>query len=151
MQTHAPFYSRFAPASWLLERDVVEGRRHMNLSLWETYTIDQRQALQAEILEQTKTRKMPLPQYLLIHRGARITRADLQALSLWTSETPLQVAAGTQSLGPGDGIRGRAVFEKRCTGCHALDRNGEGPRLAGVYGQTSGAVAGYPYSDALKG
>src|SRR5271156_1088140 len=35
MQTHAPFYSRFAPASWLMERDVVEGRRHMNLSLWE--------------------------------------------------------------------------------------------------------------------
>ena len=49
----------------------------------------------------------------------------------------------------GDPARGREVFEKRCTGCHALDQNREGPRLRDVFGRTSGQVAGFPYSPAL--
>ena len=50
----------------------------------------------------------------------------------------------------GDPARGKTLFEKRCTGCHALTQNKEGPRLQGVYGRTSGAVAGFAYSSALK-
>jgi len=30
---------------------------------------------------------------------------------------------------------GKGVFEKRCSGCHSLDRDKEGPRLAGRSGQ----------------
>src|SRR5579872_5758561 len=32
-----PIYSRIAPLSWLLERDISEARAHMNLSRWEAY------------------------------------------------------------------------------------------------------------------
>ena len=45
---------------------------------------------------------------------------------------------------------GRSVFEKRCTGCHALDHEKSGPRLAGVVGRKAGTVPGFPYSDAVK-
>jgi cytochrome c len=45
---------------------------------------------------------------------------------------------------------GKSLFEKRCSGCHSLDRDKEGPRLAGVYGRTAGSVASFNYSDALK-
>lgn len=50
----------------------------------------------------------------------------------------------------GDADRGKAVFEKRCIGCHALDQDREGPRLGGVYGRVSGTVSGFAYSDGLK-
>jgi cytochrome c len=50
----------------------------------------------------------------------------------------------------GDAVAGRASFEKRCTGCHALDRDRVGPRLAGVVGRKAGSVSGFPYSDAVK-
>jgi cytochrome c len=50
----------------------------------------------------------------------------------------------------GDTVDGRSVFEKRCTGCHALDHEKEGPRLAGVVGRKAGAVATFTYSDAVK-
>jgi len=33
---------------------------------------------------------------------------------------------------------GKALFEKRCGGCHALDRDKEGPRLGGVYARALG-------------
>jgi cytochrome c len=45
---------------------------------------------------------------------------------------------------------GKELFERRCTGCHALDRDKEGPRLGGVYGRAAGKVASFNYSDALK-
>jgi cytochrome c len=44
----------------------------------------------------------------------------------------------------------KALFEKRCGGCHALDRDKEGPRLRGVYGRAAGAIASFQYSEALK-
>ena len=57
--------------------------------------------------------------------------------------------AGHRQSGEGDAVRGKEVFEKRCTGCHALEQNREGPRLQGVFGRTSGTVAGFAYSPAL--
>jgi cytochrome c len=45
---------------------------------------------------------------------------------------------------------GQSLFEKRCSGCHSLDHDKEGPRLGGVYGRTAGSVASFNYSDALK-
>lgn len=45
---------------------------------------------------------------------------------------------------------GKQLFEKRCSGCHALDRDKEGPRLRGVYGRVAGSVDSFQYSDALK-
>ena len=49
-----------------------------------------------------------------------------------------------------DTTAGRSAFEKRCTGCHALDHDKKGPRLAGVVGRKAGTVPGFPYSDAVK-
>lgn len=45
---------------------------------------------------------------------------------------------------------GKELFDKRCGGCHALDRDKEGPRLGGVYGRTAGAVDTFEYSAALR-
>jgi len=45
---------------------------------------------------------------------------------------------------------GKELFEKRCSGCHALDKEKEGPRLRGVYGRMSGTVTSFQYSNALK-
>lgn len=50
----------------------------------------------------------------------------------------------------GDAVRGRQLFEKRCTGCHSLDRSKEGPPLRGVYGRTAGKASGFAYSAALQ-
>jgi cytochrome c len=45
---------------------------------------------------------------------------------------------------------GKELFERRCTACHALDKEKEGPRLRGVYGRMSGSVPSFPYSDGVK-
>jgi cytochrome c len=60
------------------------------------------------------------------------------------------VAVFAFSAGAADSEHGQELFEKRCSGCHALDKDKEGPRLRGVFGRTSGTVATFEYSDALK-
>src|ERR1700750_3303242 len=49
-----------------------------------------------------------------------------------------------------DDDHGKQLFEKRCTGCHSLDQDKEGPRLRGVYGRQAGKVPGFKYSAALQ-
>ena len=49
-----------------------------------------------------------------------------------------------------DADRGKALFERRCTGCHAVDANREGPHLRGVFGRKAGSVPGFGYSTVLK-
>ncbi len=46
--------------------------------------------------------------------------------------------------------QGKQLFEKRCTGCHSLDRNKQGPSLGNVYGRLAGTAPGFNYSVALK-
>ncbi len=55
----------------------------------------------------------------------------------------------SQSAKPG-AQAGKAVFEKRCAGCHALDEDHEGPRLKGVFGRTAGTVKTFKYSTPLQ-
>src|SRR6266705_2232323 len=45
---------------------------------------------------------------------------------------------------------GQVLFQKYCTGCHALDADHEGPRLRGVVGRAAGTVKTFQYSEALK-
>ena len=45
--------------------------------------------------------------------------------------------------------RGHDLFTRRCSGCHALDTNKEGPRLRGVFGRPAAGLADFDYSAAL--
>ena len=145
-ETRWPVYARVAPGSWLIERDVVEARKAMDLSRWEEMPVERQEVLMAKIAHEAKSGEMPPVQYRLLHWGAGLSAEDVKALAT-LSEGKSEAA----SIGVGDAARGKAVFEKRCTGCHAIDADREGPRLGGVFGRKSGSVAGFAYSTALKG
>ncbi|MGD0444793.1 MAG: heme-binding domain-containing protein [Edaphobacter sp.] len=146
-ETRWPVYARIAPGSWLIERDIVEARRKMDLSRWEELPEEKQQVLMAKIVEEAKTGDMPPLQYLALHWGADVSPDDVKALSMLGKNA----GGGEATLaGDGDAARGKAVFEKRCTGCHAMEADREGPRLAGVFGRKAGGVAGFNYSTGLK-
>ena len=141
-----PVYARVAPGSWLIERDIVEARKRMDLSRWEEMPADAQDVMIAKIIHEAKSGDMPPLQYRALHWGAKLTQADVAALSLMNKGGDGE----TGESETGDAVRGKTVFEKRCTGCHALDGNREGPRLAGVFGRKAGSVAGFDYSVGLK-
>jgi cytochrome c len=75
----------------------------------------------------------------------RIVSTALAGFSLLLIGTSFSSASEAQ-----DSSSRKALFEKRCGGCHAVDRDKEGPRLGGVYGRPAGTVDSFQYSDALK-
>jgi cytochrome c len=146
-ETRWPVYARIAPGSWLIERDIAEARARMNLSHWSEMPPDEHAILIRQIIRVTKRGEMPPLQYRTLHWRARLTPADLAVLSFMGRRGLDESEASSMA---GDAARGKLVFERRCTGCHAMDGDREGPRLAGVYGRRAGSVPGFEYSAGLK-
>jgi hypothetical protein len=71
-QTVWPWYSNIAPMSWLVQRDVDEGRAHLNLSEWTP-------GQGSEAAEKVQANEMPPFRYLLAHPEARLSDADKAA------------------------------------------------------------------------
>ena len=74
-ETHWPAYSQVAPVSWLVQRDVQEGRAAVNFSEWQR---PQEEA--AEAAEVVAEGEMPPFAYRLMHRDARLTDAEREML-----------------------------------------------------------------------
>ena len=82
-KTAWPWYSNVAPVSWLVQRDVDGGRRHLNFTEWNR---SQRSA--ADVAGQVKQGDMPPWFYLPMHSAAKLTGAEKQAL-IEGAEKPL--------------------------------------------------------------
>jgi mono/diheme cytochrome c family protein len=74
-QTVWPWYSNVAPISWLVQRDVDEGRDELNYSEWD------RDQEGEESAETVRDGSMPPNSYLLTHPDARLTDAELALLA----------------------------------------------------------------------
>jgi hypothetical protein len=78
-ETVWPWYTRVAPASWLVAHDVEEGREHFNLSDLESghHPLDE---IQEELAETVYEGEMPMPMYIIMHPEASLSRDEQRAL-----------------------------------------------------------------------
>ena len=79
-----PWYSRVAPASWLVAFDVRKGRRKLNFSEWHAYSGQDSQKLLHEICSEVSDGEMPGFGYSLLHPKAKLSAPDVQAVCSWT-------------------------------------------------------------------
>ncbi len=82
-RTAYPWYSNVAPVSWFLNDHINEGRRELNISVWNTYEPKKKARKLGEICEQVEKGEMPLPSYLWIHWDARMQPGDAKRLCEW--------------------------------------------------------------------
>jgi cytochrome c len=80
------------------------------------------------------------------HSTAKFYWAGLGTMAIVFVGSTLSISSQAQTTSK----HGKELFDKRCGGCHALDRDKEGPRLGGVYGRAAGAVASFQYSGPLQ-
>jgi hypothetical protein len=71
-ETEWPWYSNVAPVSWLVQRDVEEGRATLNLSTGEPEV--------QEMIEAIQEGEMPPWQYKPTHPGARLSASEKREL-----------------------------------------------------------------------
>jgi mono/diheme cytochrome c family protein len=110
-----PWYSRIAPVSWLLAKDVLEGRATFNFSDWNAGDMNS-----TVMTEQINSGKMPLPQYLWMHPPARLTDAEKKQLIAGLTSTLASETVKPPLTAPM--TDGASLLEARCTDCHSIDR-----------------------------
>ena len=82
-ETRWPWYSRIAPGSFLITHDVVEGREHLNFSLFHDLDAFDSSDIADEIIEVLEKEEMPLLPYLMLHPDASLSAGETQVLMDW--------------------------------------------------------------------
>jgi hypothetical protein len=85
-KTEWPWYSYIAPIGWFIEKDVQQGRDHMDFSRWDEYDwLGQRDIL-TRISAVLRSRQMPLPRYLILHPGSKLSEEEIAKIERWTQQ-----------------------------------------------------------------
>jgi hypothetical protein len=82
-RTSWPWYSRIAPASFLIARDVTKGRAHLNFSEWRGMSPEITALRMSEACIEVTRGDMPLPYYLPVHPEAKLSAEDVKAICSW--------------------------------------------------------------------
>jgi heme-binding protein len=92
-ETTWPWYSRVAPVSWLIARDVHQGRKELNYSEWNLLDAQRQAKKLKESRDEVVDGDMPPWYYRAIHTDATLSADDRTALRDWT------LNAGPQAQG----------------------------------------------------
>ncbi len=85
--TEWPWYSYIAPASWLVARDVHKARGIMNFSEWSEEAgmkLEKAVGLLMASCAGVQERRMPKPEYVLLHSRAQLSESDIRKFCAWT-------------------------------------------------------------------
>ena len=82
-QTVWPWYSRVAPVSWLVARDVHEGREEMNYTAWNRLSNAKQAKRYRQSGELVENGEMPLWFYVPLHPEAKLTPEEKAIFIQW--------------------------------------------------------------------
>ncbi len=85
-ETKWPWYSKYAPVSWLIADDVEEGRKHLNFSEWETYDDTKKSKKKSDIWEQINEDEMPIKMYTYLHPGSILDISQKKTIKEWATK-----------------------------------------------------------------
>ena len=92
-ETRWPWYSGVAPMAWAVAHDVHEARAQFSFSEWGTYPARKRIALLEKMCDEVREGKMPLKQYVWLHRDAALSETDWKSVCDWSMEEADRLAA----------------------------------------------------------
>ena len=81
--THYPLYSHLAPLTWMIDREVVEGRAGLDISRWQLYNIEDRINALTRMASEVHTGQMPPRTYVLLHPHARLSQEEQKLIYDW--------------------------------------------------------------------
>ncbi|HEY7375905.1 MAG TPA: heme-binding domain-containing protein [Polyangia bacterium] len=108
-ETKWPLYARIAPGSWLMARDVHNGRNHLNFSKWADVDEDERKDDLQTCWEQVESGAMPKWFYVFpFHPSAKLSDADKALLkSYFLKDKVADAAKGDVAKAGGEAGAGK--------------------------------------------
>ena len=101
--TRYPWYAEVMPAGWYLAGHIRDAKRQLNFSEFATGSLRRQYRKLEEISEQVGEGEMPLPSYLIIHRGAVLSDLQKETLRQWVDAS----RASMQARYPADSLERR--------------------------------------------
>jgi hypothetical protein len=95
-----PWYSEVAPVSWFLVHHVNVGRRELNLSNWAQYPANRAARKLKRSCTEVTLGEMPIWNYVLLHRNAKLSADDVATLCRWAKATSQALGAPSGPASP---------------------------------------------------
>ena len=88
--TKYPWYDRITPINFWVEDHVSHGKKHLDFSLWDTYSDKKKAHKLEECIEMLEEHEMPLKSYSFMHREARLDKKTSDKLIVWLESLKLK-------------------------------------------------------------
>ncbi len=87
-----PWYGRVAPVSWIVSKHIKEGREMLDFSEWTNQPESEGERML--ICDAVSDGRMPLPEYTVMHRNAKLSKQDVKSICDWAAipSTPVKPA-----------------------------------------------------------
>lgn len=86
--TNYPWYAEIAPVSYWLADHVKDGKKHFNVSAWESYSAKKKDHKLEELFEEVEEGEMPLDSYTWIH--GNLTKKEQKLILQWAQLARMQ-------------------------------------------------------------
>lgn len=86
-ETVYPWYSKVAPTSWLVAKDIREGRAELNFSHWAEMDIMKQLGKLDDIAEVVGNGEMPMEIYVWMHASAKLSDTQRALIVAWAEAT----------------------------------------------------------------
>lgn len=77
------WYDNIAPASWMVSKHIVKGKKELNFSAWSEQDAFDKYGAFKDIQKEVEKKNMPLKSYTVMHRKARLSDEQRKALVDW--------------------------------------------------------------------
>lgn len=77
------WYDKVSPASWLVNKHIIEGKKELNFSEWGELDAYDKFGILKDILNEVEKKNMPLRSYTMMHKNAKLTDEKQKVLMDW--------------------------------------------------------------------
>lgn len=84
--TRYPWYSNITPVNYWMADHVDHGKKELNFSEWQTYSLKRKEHKMEEVWEEVEEKHMPINSYKITHGDADLTDAQIALVVNWAKE-----------------------------------------------------------------
>ncbi|KGL58438.1 MULTISPECIES: heme-binding domain-containing protein [unclassified Polaribacter] len=82
-KTAYPWYNNITPVNYWLASHVKDGKKHLNFSKWNEYSLKKKEHKMDELYEEVAEGEMPLNSYTWTHSEANLSQEQVDAVVTW--------------------------------------------------------------------
>lgn len=82
--TKYPWYNNITPVNYWLNDHVKDGKKHLNFSDWNAYSLKKKAHKMNELYEEVEKGEMPLDSYTWTHSEANLTPKQVAEIVAWS-------------------------------------------------------------------